>query len=106
MLSRMTAGVEATTPFPWVSVKRVADASRDRADRAIDPLLSFRPKREWSILVTALFRRDGIARRSRHACPVAEQYSATILSLPMFPDMEERQLEYVAGLLSDYMECL
>src|SRR6266704_3512315 len=32
MLSRMTAGVEAATPFPWVSVKRVADASRDRAD--------------------------------------------------------------------------
>ena len=32
MLSWMTAGVEAASPFPWVCVKRVADASCDRAD--------------------------------------------------------------------------
>ena len=46
------------------------------------------------------------ARFNVHACPVAEQYAATILSLPMFPDMEERQVEYVAKLLSDYMEVI
>jgi len=32
MLSWMAARVEAASPFPWVSVKRVADASRDRPD--------------------------------------------------------------------------
>jgi len=53
-----------------------------------------------------IHRTPAFARFNVRACPVAEQYSATILSLPMFPDMEERQLEYVAGLLSDYMECL
>src|SRR5213594_1249136 len=53
-----------------------------------------------------IHRTPAFARFNVRACPVAEQYSATILSLPMFPDMEERQLEYVAKLVSDYMECI
>ena len=51
-------------------------------------------------------RTPAFARFNVHACPVAEQHAATILSLPMFPDMEERQVEYVAKLVSDYMECI
>jgi len=51
-------------------------------------------------------RTPAFARFNVHACPLAEQHAATILSLPMFPDMEERQVEYVAKLVSDYMECI
>lgn len=40
------------------------------------------------------------------ACPVAERYAESILSLPMYPELEERQVEYVANLVSDYMESL
>ena len=36
-------------------------------------------------------------------CPVAEQYAEQILSLPMYAEMETRQVEYVANLVCDYM---
>jgi len=38
-----------------------------------------------------------------HDCPIAEEYAERILSLPMYPELEKSQLEYVAGLLSDFM---
>jgi len=55
---------------------------------------------------TPIHRTPAFARFSTHACPVAEQYAATILSLPMFPEMEKHQVEYVANMLGDYMECI
>ncbi len=51
-----------------------------------------------------IHRTPAFARFNAHACPVAEQYASAILSLPMFPEMEERQVEYVANLVSNYME--
>lgn len=39
-------------------------------------------------------------------CPVAEQYAEQILSLPMYPEMETHQVEYVANLVCDYMNDL
>ncbi len=41
-----------------------------------------------------------------HECPVAERYAEEILSLPMYPELEARQVEYVVSLISDYMESL
>jgi|SRR5216684_3522281 len=35
MFARMRTRIEAATPFPWVGVKRVADAPRDRPDADI-----------------------------------------------------------------------
>jgi hypothetical protein len=35
MFSRVTAGVEAASPFPWVCIVRVAVAYRDRSDANI-----------------------------------------------------------------------
>jgi dTDP-4-amino-4,6-dideoxygalactose transaminase len=40
---------------------------------------------------------------STDQCPVAEQYAEQILSLPMYAEMETRQVEYVANLVCDYM---
>lgn len=39
-----------------------------------------------------------------HDCPIAEEYSERILSLPMYPELDNTQLEYVAGLLSDFTQ--
>jgi hypothetical protein len=35
MFARMRTRIEAAIPFPWVGVKRVADAPRDRPDADI-----------------------------------------------------------------------
>jgi dTDP-4-amino-4,6-dideoxygalactose transaminase len=42
------------------------------------------------------------ARFKNQTCPVAERNAAEIISLPMYPEIEERQLEFVASVLSDY----
>jgi len=39
-----------------------------------------------------------------HDCPIAEEYAERILSLPMYPELERSQVEYVAGLLSDFTQ--
>jgi dTDP-4-amino-4,6-dideoxygalactose transaminase len=40
----------------------------------------------------------------RSPCPVAEANARCILSLPMFPALEEDQLKYVASLIAEYMQ--
>jgi dTDP-4-amino-4,6-dideoxygalactose transaminase len=40
---------------------------------------------------------------ARH-CPVAEGYAREILSLPMYPELDRRQLEYVVSLIKQYMQ--
>jgi len=51
-----------------------------------------------------IHRTEAFALFNAHGCPVSEQYAATILSLPMYPEMERRQVEYVANLICDYLE--
>jgi dTDP-4-amino-4,6-dideoxygalactose transaminase len=43
-------------------------------------------------------------RFSTRRYPVAEQYAEQILSLPMYPELESGQVEYVANLVCDYMD--
>ncbi len=43
------------------------------------------------------------ARFKPRSCPVAESYAARILSLPMYPEIETQQMQYIATLVSDYM---
>src|SRR5881296_204689 len=40
------------------------------------------------------------------SCPVAERYAERILSLPMYPEIETHQLQYVAESISEYMQAL
>jgi len=42
------------------------------------------------------------ARFRNSSCPVAESHAEQILSLPMFPGLQQEQVEYVASLLADY----
>ena len=51
-----------------------------------------------------IHRTEAFARFSSHPCPVAEQYAETVLSLPMYPEMEKRQAEYVANVVCDYVQ--
>jgi dTDP-4-amino-4,6-dideoxygalactose transaminase len=51
-----------------------------------------------------IHRTEAFARFNTHACPVAEQYAETILSLPMYPELEEPQVEHVANVVCDYAE--
>jgi dTDP-4-amino-4,6-dideoxygalactose transaminase len=51
-----------------------------------------------------IHRTTAFARRSVQSCPVAERYSNQILSLPMYPELEREQLEYVASMTGSYME--
>jgi len=50
-----------------------------------------------------IHRTRAFAEFRKHDCPIAEEYAERILSLPMYPELEKSQLEYVAGLLSDFM---
>ncbi|HYR90314.1 MAG TPA: DegT/DnrJ/EryC1/StrS family aminotransferase [Terriglobia bacterium] len=50
-----------------------------------------------------IHRTRAFARFKSSSCPVAEEYAARILSLPMYPEIETQQMEYVATLISDYM---
>ena len=51
-----------------------------------------------------IHRTRAFAEFRKHDCPIAEEYAERILSLPMYPELEKSQLEYVAGLLSDFMQ--
>jgi dTDP-4-amino-4,6-dideoxygalactose transaminase len=51
---------------------------------------------------TPIHRTEAFAGVKQTACPVAERYAESILSLPMFPELETQQVEYVASLLQDY----
>jgi len=50
-----------------------------------------------------IHRTPAFARFSATDCPVAEEYAESILSLPMYPEMEEHQLQYVCSLITQYM---
>ena len=49
-----------------------------------------------------IHRTTAFARFSAQSCPVAERYSSQILSLPMYPELEREQLEYVASMLGNF----
>jgi dTDP-4-amino-4,6-dideoxygalactose transaminase len=51
-----------------------------------------------------IHRTPAFARFNAQKCPVAEKYSSQILSLPMYPEIERQQLEYVASFVGKYME--
>jgi dTDP-4-amino-4,6-dideoxygalactose transaminase len=51
-----------------------------------------------------IHRTAAFARFSAQSCPVAERYSSQILSLPMYPELEREQLEYVASMAASYVE--
>jgi dTDP-4-amino-4,6-dideoxygalactose transaminase len=53
---------------------------------------------------TPIHRTRAFAEFRTQDCPIAEEYAERILSLPMYPELEKSQLEYVAGLLSDFMQ--
>src|SRR5207247_79809 len=36
-------------------------------------------------------------------CPIAENYSEKILSLPLYPEMERHQIQYTAEVVDEYM---
>jgi dTDP-4-amino-4,6-dideoxygalactose transaminase len=45
------------------------------------------------------------ARFNAGSCPIAEKYSRQILSLPMYPELERPQLEYVGAMMRDCVHC-
>jgi dTDP-4-amino-4,6-dideoxygalactose transaminase len=51
-----------------------------------------------------IHRTPAFARFNAQKCPVAEKYSSQILSLPMYPEIERQQLEYVASFVGKYMQ--
>jgi len=51
-----------------------------------------------------IHRTRAFAEFRKHDCPIAEEYAERILSLPMYPELETSQLEYIAGLLSDFIK--
>jgi len=53
---------------------------------------------------TPIHRTRAFAEFRTHDCPIAEEYAERILSLPMYPELEKSQLEYLAGLLRDFMQ--
>jgi dTDP-4-amino-4,6-dideoxygalactose transaminase len=53
---------------------------------------------------TPIHRTQAFDRYGAVSCPIAEAYSEQILSLPMFPELQLEQLEYVVELISDFME--
>jgi dTDP-4-amino-4,6-dideoxygalactose transaminase len=53
---------------------------------------------------TPIHRTRAFAAFRKGSCPVAEGYADKILSLPMFPEIEASQLQYVAESISEYMQ--
>ena len=51
-----------------------------------------------------IHRTPAFARFKSRECPVAERYAARIISLPMYPEIEERQIGYVTELINVYMQ--
>jgi dTDP-4-amino-4,6-dideoxygalactose transaminase len=52
---------------------------------------------------TPIHRTRAFARFRQNSCPVAEKQAEKILSLPMFPEIEQSQLKYVADCISEYL---
>jgi dTDP-4-amino-4,6-dideoxygalactose transaminase len=50
-----------------------------------------------------IHRTKAFARFHRANCPIAEQHAATILSLPMYPELTRDQLHYVASTIRTYI---
>ncbi|OLD46386.1 MAG: hypothetical protein AUI83_15205 [Armatimonadetes bacterium 13_1_40CM_3_65_7] len=53
---------------------------------------------------TPIHRTPAFASFNAGGCPVAEKYAEQILSLPMYPEMKRNQMQYIADLLTDYMQ--
>ena len=51
-----------------------------------------------------IHRTPAFSRFHRQSCPVAEDHAHKILSLPMYPEIERFQVEYVVKLVKDYMQ--
>jgi dTDP-4-amino-4,6-dideoxygalactose transaminase len=51
-----------------------------------------------------IHRTPAFAHFKSRECPVAERYAAQIISLPMYPEIEEHQIGYVAELINVYMQ--
>ncbi len=51
-----------------------------------------------------IHRTPAFSRFHRQSCPVAEDHAHKILSLPMYPEIERLQVEYVVKLVKDYMQ--
>jgi dTDP-4-amino-4,6-dideoxygalactose transaminase len=50
-----------------------------------------------------IHRTPAFAPYSTRGCPIAERTASKILSLPMYPEMEQDQVQYVASTIVDYM---
>jgi len=53
---------------------------------------------------TPIHRTPAFAGFNAGGCPIAEKYAEQILSLPMYPEMKRNQMQYIADLLTDYMQ--
>ena len=55
---------------------------------------------------TPIHRTPAFASYRAPGCPIAEAHADRILSLPMYADIDKQQMQYVAHLISDYMQTL
>ncbi len=53
-----------------------------------------------------IHRTRAFASFESRACPVAERYAARVISLPMYPEIEEHQMGYIADTLNAYMQSM
>jgi dTDP-4-amino-4,6-dideoxygalactose transaminase len=53
---------------------------------------------------TPIHRTRAFAGLCGYDCAVAERFAREILSLPMYPELKKHQLEYVAELITDFMQ--
>jgi dTDP-4-amino-4,6-dideoxygalactose transaminase len=80
-------------------VIRCEQGDRDKlqqflADRGIQTGIHY-PKIIPETTAFALFAKTG-------ECPIAAEFSRKILSLPMFPELTDDQIEYVAHSIAEY----
>ena len=91
--TKVTARVDG-----WVTNKSVAVGDYVQQGQQ---LLAIVP---YDVYVTYAERLLAFAPFSSADCLVAEKYSRQILSLPMYPGLERRELEYVASRIGKYIQ--
>jgi dTDP-4-amino-4,6-dideoxygalactose transaminase len=105
--SALLCGIEGiVTPFKPAHVESVYHLYVIRVERGSrDDIRSFLADKgvQTGIHYPApIHRTPAFEQFSAHSCPVAERNSQQVLSLPMYPELEREQIEYIASLIEEY----
>lgn len=105
LLSQVPGVVTPHVPDGITSVYHLYVIRVEKADRnSVQEFLKKNGVQTGIHYPTPIHRTEAFAGYRQHACPVAERHAERIISLPMYPEIQEHQMQYVTDLLGDYMQ--